>query len=328
MLSLFYMFACTDAQLGVAYKEEFLPAIDIHLHTGEWEDIPSESQDYLSSRFPFPFGLTADSLAEDTLSSEGIVRELDKGGLNLGVLLAVYAPRSVGVTRNDFVIQEIEKSDRLYGMASLSVEQWSSVKEDQLDVLRSKLDHPKMIGVKLAHTHMHFRMDDPAYYPIYEIAAETNAPVYVHTGSSPFPGTTPDAPYTDPRYLEEAIVRHPDTQFVLGHMCYNFIEESASDMDNCFSLAANHSNVWLEPSALGSRSLELVKTVYQKAQEFDVVDKMIYGSDGPQFPGFVDRYVDLNAQAMEEVGYTVEEAAAVLSGNAVRAYGIPALESE
>jgi len=267
-------------------------------------------------------------LAEDTLSSAGIVRELDKGGLQLGILLAVYAPRSVGITRNEFVISEIEKSERLYGMASLSVEQWSSVKEDQLEVLRSNLAHPKMVGVKLAHTHMHFRMDDPAYYRIYEIAGEANAPVYVHTGSSPFPGTTPDAPYTDPRYLEDAIVRHPNTKFILGHMCYNFIEESAADMDNCFSLAAAHENVWLEPSALGSRSLDLVKTVYQKAKEFDVVDKMIYGSDGPQSPGFVDRYAALNAQAMQEVGYTVEEATAVFSGNAVRVYGLPAMVSQ
>ena len=322
----FMLWACTEAPLGITYQDTLIPAIDIHLHTGEWEDIPGSSQDYLSSRFPFPFGLTASSLAEDTLSSEGIVRELDKGGLHYGILLAVYAPRSVGVTRNEFVIDSIEKSERLYGMASLSVEQWSAVKEEQLEKLRAALAHPKMVGVKLAHTHMHFRMDDSAYYPIYEIAGELNAPVYVHTGSSPFPGTTPAAAYTDPRYLEEAIVAYPNTDFILGHMCYNFIEESDADLDNCFSLASRYENVWLEPSALGSRSLELVTKVYQKAKDFDVVGKMIYGSDGPQSPGFVSRYVDLNIQAMQEVGYSIEEATAVLSGNAIRVYGLPAVD--
>ena len=106
--------------MGVLYNENRIAAIDMHLHTGIWPHIKEESQDYLASRFPFPFGLTPDSLAEDTLSATGVVKELDKAGVSVGFLFSVYAPRSVGVATNDFVIGQIEQSDRLYGLASLS----------------------------------------------------------------------------------------------------------------------------------------------------------------------------------------------------------------
>ena len=43
-----------------------------------------------------------------------------------------------------------------------------------------------MIGVKLAHAHMHIRFDDPQYDPIYALAGELGKPVYLHTGPSPF----------------------------------------------------------------------------------------------------------------------------------------------
>ena len=55
-----------------------------------------------------------------------------------------------------------------------------------------------MIGIKLAHAHQHFRMDDPTYFGIYQVSSDLKKPVYLHTGSSPFPGTSSEAPYTDP----------------------------------------------------------------------------------------------------------------------------------
>ena len=324
---IFIWLACSAPELGIMYNGARLDVIDMHLHTGEWGDIGESSQRYLTSRFPFPFGLTPESLVEDTLSAQGIQRELDKGGLEKGFLYSVYAPRSVGVSTNEFVISQIEQSDRLYGVASLSVEEWESQGENQLAALNEALQHPKMIGVKLAHTHQHFRMDDPRYYPIYEIAGNNQAPVYIHTGPSPFPGTNPTEPYINPLYLEEAIQMYPETQFVLGHMCYDFINRKSDTMIRCYELAKTYDNVWLEPSAFGSRSSdpegEVLTEVYTFVKENDLIDTMIFGSDGPQSPGFIADYTERNIDAMQRAGYTVDEAQRVLAGSAKELYNLP-----
>ena len=328
MIALILLICCSPAQLGVVYNDQTLDAMDMHLHSGTWSNIQETSQDFLASRFPFPLGLTPESFVEDTLTASNVVQELDKGGLSKAILFAVYAPRSVGVATNSYIISQIEQSDRLYGLASLSVDEWELNKSSHLENLESALSHPKMIGVKLAHTHQHFRMDDPRYYPIYEIAGQYDAPVYIHTGPSPFSGTNSNRPYIDPLYLEEAIVQYPQTDFILGHMCYDFIDRDSDDMSNCYNLAKNYDNVWLEPSAFGSDASDptgaLLTQVYQDIKEQGLIERMVYGSDGPQSPGFTAKYLKRNVEAMMNAGYTAEEAQRVLYGTAQELFDLEA----
>ena len=63
----------------------------------------------------------------------------------------------------------------------------------------------------------------------------------------------------------------------------------------------------------------------QKIKEKDLIDRVIYGSDGPQRPGFISEYLERNIYAMEQNEYTVEEVKAVLSENADRAFGLPSV---
>ena len=122
---------------------------------------------------------------------------------------------------------------RLWGMASLRVDDWSNQRNEQLAALRQALSHPRMIGIKLAHAHMHIRFDDPAFDPIYELAGELGKPVYLHTGPSPFNGTLADPPYTNPLYLERSIQRFAQTQFILGHMGFDFLGKTEGDLEQC-----------------------------------------------------------------------------------------------
>ena len=329
-MSLFLLLACSKPQMGAVYKEKRVPVMDMHLHTGEWEYISSRSREFFAEIFPFPFNLDPQSTAETILSAEGVLKEMDNGGFSRSILFAVYAPRSVGVTTNEWVIEQVEKEPtRLYGLASLSVENWAVEKDAQLQKLADALEHPSMIGVKLAHPHQFFRMDDPAYYPIYDVAAQYNAPVYVHTGPSPFIGTNQEEPYINPNYLEEAISTHPDTQFILGHLGFDFVNKKQKWLDDCLRLAETYSNVWLEPSALGSESSDpdqvILVEAYQKIKEKGLVERVIYGSDGPQRPGFIAEYLERNLYAMEKNDYTLEEVELILSKNADRAFGLEAI---
>jgi len=317
---------CSDPQ-GVEYDGVVLQAVDMHLHTGEWSLIPPSTQQYLAERFPFPLNLIPEALSESALSAEGVVGQLDGAGYDLGVLFAVYAPHSVGIATNEYVISQIDEApNRLYGLASLRVDQWESDEESELLALETALQHPSMIGIKLAHTHQHFRMDDPDYYSIYELAGELQTPVYLHTGASPFPGTLTDAPYTDPAYLEEAITSYPDTTFILGHVGYNFTKKELGSLETCLSLAATYDNVYLEPSALGSSGSdptgENYREIFRRVHEEGLIHKIIYGSDGPQFPGFLASYTSRTVEAMLASGYTAEEAQMVLSGNFGAVFGV------
>ncbi len=312
---------------GVDYAGVALPAVDMHLHTGEWSLIPPSTQRYLAERFPFPFSLVPADLAESSLSAEGVIGQLDEAGLERGVLFAVYATHSVGIATNEFVISQLETDpSRLYGLASLRVDEWANNEGAELEALEEALKHPSMIGIKLAHAHQHFRMDDPDYYSIYALAAELGAPLYLHTGPSPFPGTMSAAPYTDAAYLEEAIASFPDATFILGHAGYDFINKELGTFETCLSLAASYDNVYLEPSALGSNGSdptgENYKEIIRRVREEGLIDRIIYGSDGPQFPGFLKSYSERTVQAMLASDYTSEEARLVFSQNFETVFGV------
>lgn len=317
---------------GAVYRGQTLPVTDMHLHTGDWSLIRGSTQRVLAGNFPFPFGLQPEGLAESVLSAEGVLGELDDAGIGRGGLFAVYAPRSVGVASNAFVdTAATTDPDRLLGFASLSVDDWARQGEAQLEALDDALVSPRMHGVKLAHAHQHFRMDDPRYWDIYAVAAAHGAPVYLHTGTSPFPGTQTAAPYTDPAYLEPAIEAHPDTVFILGHLGHDFIADVTGELASAVRLAATYENVYLEPSALGSAGSDPDGVFLPEAMEAmraaGVTDKIIYGSDGPQSPGFLGRYLERTLAAMEAADYAADEAAAALDGNFSRVFGLPPLEA-
>ena len=108
----------------------------MHLHTGNWQEIAPKSQSYLVSFFPFPFGLNPEALVEQTLSPEGVISELDKSGIESGILFATYAPRSVGVWPMILWNQMYNTTHRIYGLSSLSVEQWDLNAVEQLEGTR------------------------------------------------------------------------------------------------------------------------------------------------------------------------------------------------
>lgn len=319
--------ACGSSARGVEWDGKRLPVVDIHLHPGDWDHVPEDTRKFLASRFPFPLGVDAESSARATLSPESILSELDAAGIWGGGLFAIYAPRTVGVASNELVAEDLAYArDRYFGFASLRVDQWNTDRDAEIEQLKTTLSRPGFVGIKVAHAHQHFRMDEPSFYGIYEVSAATGKPVYLHTGTSPFPGTSQEPAYTDPAYLETAIQMFPQADFILGHLGYDFKEKRHAGLDTCIRLAKTYPNVFLEPSALGSASSdptgENLKEAMRRMREAGVVDRIIYGSDGPQSPGFVKSYLERTVTAMRETGYSQQEAADVLAGNFARVFGV------
>lgn len=310
---------------GVEIQGQRLPVIDMHLHTGTWELTTPRFQERLTERLPGPLKLLGPVFFARSLSGESIVNELDKAGITSGGLFALYSPHSTGIAPNELVEQEVAAwPGRLYGFASLRVDQWNVNGPDQLARLETALHQDHMVGIKLAHGHQQFRFDDPRFYGIYEIAGRLKKPVYLHTGTSPNPGTRTEPPYADPAYLELAIQRFPDAIFILGHTGYDSAAVSLTFTDSAIALAQRYSNVYLEPGALGAERADPVRADFlARIRRGGVVARMIYGSDGPQRPGYVKTHLERFVAGMVAAGFTVEEMRMVLAGNFTRVFKLP-----
>lgn len=313
-------------QPGVLIEGQRLAVVDMHLHTGTWEAMTPQFQERVAERVPRAFRWVMPYLMPYMLSGKAILREIDNAGISAGSVFALYSPHTTGTATNEFVANEIALNPRrLFGFASLKVDQWNTNGPEQLAKLEAALKDPgKFVGVKLAHGHQQFRFDDERYYPIYEIAGRLHKPIYLHTGTSPNPGTRTEPPYADPVYLEEAIRRYPDTIFILGHTGYDSDRKALTFTDSALRLAAAYPNVYLEPGALGAeRASNVLDDFLARLKAANVISKMIYGSDGPQQPGYIKGHLERFVAGMQKAGYSVEEMRAILSGNFSRVFGLP-----
>lgn len=314
----------------VDYRGSKVSAVDMHLHTGLWDDLPESFQETLLETIPFPFNcpLLAEPFVNILLSAYGIGSQLLCSRISRGVLFAVYAPDTTGLAENKFVKEQIEQwPNKFYGLASLPVDNWEENEEKALNLLRKYLARPEFIGVKMAHPHMKINFNDPRFYSIYGVAQEFSKPVFIHTGLAATEGSFTNPEATHPDFTEEFIQLYPDVTFILGHMGNKAVFDGLDDpFDACFRLAGQYSNVYLEASALGSSSNDpdgdILTSVYQDAKDLNLIDRMLYGSDGPQFPGYVQSYLQSTLSAMERADYTVHEAEQVLDKNFNELFGV------
>lgn len=310
--------------MGVEINGEYLPVIDMHMHTGTWENTPPGFRERLTGRVPRGFKWTMGPFVDWNLSGSSIVSQMDNAGISRGAIFALWSPPTTGIATNDFVAEVVSVApDRLYSFASLRVDHWNIDGDEQLQMLEDAITTHGMKGIKLAHAHMQMRLDDRRFDGIYEIAGRLNTPIYMHTGTSPNPGTRTEPPYCDPAYLEEIIRAFPDTTFILGHTGYDTYNKALTFVDSALELAERYSNVYFEPGALGAERADEVRNDYvRRVRDFGVIDKMIYGSDGVQFPGYLASHLETFVGAMVEEGYTTEEIGQVLSGNFVRVFEV------
>ncbi|MBT78428.1 MAG: hypothetical protein CL798_09595 [Chromatiales bacterium] len=318
-----------DPEPGVVVDGQRLAVVDMHLHAGRWEWTPPRFKERITERIPRGFKWVGEYLTNTWLSGEGIIGHLDSGGVSAGGVFALYSPHTTGNAPNAWVAEQIAVDpSRLFGFASIRVDQWNVDSREQLAAFEDALVNlDNMIGVKLAHAHQQFRFDDQRYYEIYEIAGRLGKPIYLHTATSPNPGTRIEPPYTSPAYLEQAIRLYPDTIFILGHAGWDSYRRKLTYVDACIDLAQRYPNVYMEPGALGAkRAAEVLPDFIGRIKKAGVAHKLIYGSDGPQFPGYIGSHLEAFVAAMQAAGYTVDEMRMILADNFSRVFNLPKFE--
>lgn len=351
------VFAGTAIAAGPRHQPRYLDhpidVIDIHMHPGTYENLGPVGRDYLRATLP---NFLPDFLKDLSLSMAsrfllnpygpwiGIKHECEQAGVRLCGLFSVYAPLTWGVAANEDTTRYLDDRRNqgadgkpvFFGLASVRMQNWELNETQELAQLRQSLKHPLMKGIKLAFIHNAIPLDDAQYDSIYQVAAALNVPVYHHVGSSPlqkltdFPTAAARADYLrsyDPAGLERAIRKFPTVKFILGHMGFDFNNEGVDATDQVLALAERYANVFLEISAFGDPMHDpqgsAMLAILASIKDRGLIDRTIYGSDGPTIPGGTKTYLVATLSAMEKLGFSHAEAQAVLAENSIKLFKLP-----
>jgi len=323
-------------------------SVDMHLHPGFIGRMPGASKKFLIESTPPFTQLYAPGVFRSVLDPYapfvGIQAQTSFASIDHAVLFAVYTQKTTGFFTNEELEAVLTdprnvSTDGLpwaWGLASIDLFDGyvdgsgrldETVSRRRLDALRSYfIQRPDLfIGIKLAHAHQAVAFDDARYLGVYDVAYAADVPVYLHTGFSPFPNSQSERPYYDPSSLENVIANYPRVKFILGHVG----QGDRGAVDSAISIAARYSNVYLEISALNRpflRDMDGHDTppdpnqpqypyVLDQIKAKGLVQKTLFGTDGPQYSGMVKSYSELMKQAMAGRGYSEQEVRAVMGGN-------------
>lgn len=171
--------------------------------------------------------------------------------------------------------------------------------DSSLEKIEKVLQHSRAVGIKLYPGYYHFQLNDPIYAPIYELAAQFNLPVIIHSGD-----TSSDQgllKYSHPLAIDELAVMHRRNLFIIAHLGNPWVKETAE-------IVRKNQNVWADISGLlvGSRTNfhemghePLIFNEFRHALIYTVSwDKILFGSDWPLAP--VDAYLDFVERIVPE----------------------------
>lgn len=172
--------------------------------------------------------------------------------------------------------------------------------EDACNRIRARIkSDPTVVGFKIYAGYYHYFVHDPIYAPVYEIAAEHNLTVAIHTGVTYSEQGIMD--YSHPLTADRAAVAYRDTRFLLCHMGNPWI------MDGC-EVAYKNRNVFLDISGLveGNAALldftesqPLLMQHYMTGLVYlNNYKKVLFGTDWPIVP--MARYIEFCKKLIPE----------------------------
>jgi uncharacterized protein len=197
---------------------------------------------------------------------------MDAEGIARAALINSVAPEVIGITDavNPWIARYVEgHRDRLVPVGGIHPRHSRDVAGD----MKRLLDVYRLGAIKLHPPHMElaanaYRADCPSLADVYRLAGEAKRPVFIHTGTSNFPGAR--NVYADPMACDDVAVDFPQTTIVLCHAGRPLWYDTA------FFLLRRHSNVMLDISSIPPRRLlEVLPRIPE------VADRVLWGTDWP-----------------------------------------------
>ena len=341
--------AMGSAQASIDVGGRTIEVVDMHLHPGHFATMAPAGKTFIVDAIPEFVRPYAPALIEHQLDPwgewVGIRGQADMAGVDHVVLYAVYTHHTSGYFTNrelESVLLDSRNGDGAdawaWGLASINLDdiEDETMFSNRLEALASYFDlHPgRFVGIKLAHAHQGIAFDDARMLRVYDVAATAGVPVLLHTGFSPFPNSETEPEYYDPSYLDSVVTAYdgtrgaPRVDFVLSHVGQGDLRAVAGALN----LAETHDNVWLEISALSrppsrdengdpiDSNEPQLPLVLAQIQQRNLAARTLFGSDGPQFSGYVRDYLNLAVAGMQDAGFSIDAIEDVLSGNFYRLF--------
>ncbi|MBI5882596.1 MAG: amidohydrolase family protein [Elusimicrobia bacterium] len=217
------------------------------------------------------------------------------------------------------VSMEMWKDDRSPDLRSRHVIHCAGVGERvDLERIEKGLESGRYGCVKIYLGYIPRYASDPAYGPVYRLAARYNVPVVFHTGDT----SEKDAlvKYADPMAIDEVAVANRDVRFVIAHLGNPWIETATE-------IVYKNPNVYVEASALLVGNLStldpknveeyVVKPIRWSFGWIEDPSKMLFGTDWPL--NDMKSYLEAYKRAIPRKHWK-----AVFCSNAVAVYRLPA----
>lgn len=200
------------------------------------------------------------------MCQDGTVDQLLKTGDEAGI--SRFLVHSVAVTWeraaaiNDFLAAAVQAHpDRFIGFGTMHPDHPEAEKEiDRLMGLGLR-------GMKLHPDFQHFCLDDPQAIRMFEMMAERDLPLLVHTGDYRYP-------YSDPERMARALDKVPSLRAICAHF------GGWSQWGQAWKLLAGRNNVYVDccSSLYALAPEEAVKVIHRYG-----ADKVFFGTDYPMW---------------------------------------------
>ncbi len=244
-----------------------LPVFDAHIHVGPYDQMKERARRVMMGGRD-----DLELLGRIRDSADELLKTMDDQEIARAALINSVAPDVIGITEavNPWIARYVEgHRDRLIPVGGIHPRHSRDVAGD----VRRLLDDDRLGAIKLHPPHMElhanaYRMDCPSLADLYRLAGEAKRPVFIHTGTSVFPGAR--NVYANPMDCDDVAVDFPETTLVLCHAGRPLWYDTA------FFLVRRHSNVLLDVSSIPPKKLLQVLPRISEA-----ADRVLWGTDWP-----------------------------------------------
>lgn len=183
-------------------------------------------------------------------------------------LVLGYRSRHLGAdVPNELLAEYVAgHGDKMIGIAAVD-----PTDGDAASQAESLLNRKEFRGLAVSPSAQNFHPADSRAMKVYEVACRRGVPVFFQQGTH-FP-VLGRMEYARPLLLDEIAGEFPELTMVIGAMGHPWTEE-------CVALLGKHSRVFSDVSALVRRPWQAY-TALIAAHQFNVMDKVLFGSDFP-----------------------------------------------
>lgn len=211
---------------------------------------------------------------------------------------------------NDFCSELVERNKgRFYGYAH-----HDPMLPDAAARLDKAINHQGLRGYKMLGPKIDKPLDDPSFYPLWEIAEAAEIPVLIHFGIMGGAGGIANHVNINPIIIHDVAKRFPKMPVIIPHFGCGYVFETLNLCWACpnVSIDTSGSNQWMRwmPYPLD------LATLFRKYRETIGPSRIIFGTDSSWFPrGFTDAYLDIQVREMLDNGFSEDEVDQVLYRN-------------